>query len=225
VSSAAVQPVLVLLGQPVAANPTQYVVEKAFAHHEMDWRYLTAEVGPESLEDAVRGMRALGFRGGHVAEPHKQTVLRLVDETDQMAGFVGAANLLVREGDRLVGANNEGLGLVRALSRLADPVVKRVAVLGAGRMGRAIALELARGGVERLTIFDRTPAHAEALAQLVDEQFHVPVEAAGWPQPIRLPPETDVLVHATSLWAQQPQAALPLEPEGLGTKRLAAAVV
>ncbi len=223
-SSAAVQPILVLLGQPVAVNPTQYVVEKAFAHHELDWRYLTAEVDPDELEDAVRGMRALGFCGGHVAEPHKEAVLALVDETTQIAGFVGAANLLVREGDGLVGANNEGLGLVRALDRLADPVVKRVVLLGAGRMGRAIALELARAGVEQLTIYNRTPSRAEALAQLVDEQFHVPVQAAGWPERIELPAETDVLIHATSLALGAPDALLPLDPDALGARMVVADV-
>jgi len=224
VSSAAVQPILVLLGQPVAANPTQYVVEKAFSHHEMDWRYLTAEVGPAVLEDAVRGMRALGFRGGHVADPHKEAILGLVDETAQIAGFVGAANLLVREGDGLVAANNEGLGLVRALARVSDPMVKRVVLLGAGRMGRAIALELARAGVEQLTIFNRTPARAEALAQLVDEQFHVPVEAAGWPEKIELPRDTDVLIHATSLRLCDPEAVLPLEADALESRLIVADV-
>lgn len=222
--STAVQPILVLLGQPVAANPSQYVVEKAFAHHELDWRYLTAEVGPERLEDAVRGMRALGFCGGHVAEPHKEAVLALVDEITQIAGFVGAANLLVREGDRLIGANNEGLALVRALERLGDPMVKRVVLLGAGRMGRAVALELARAGVEQLTIFNRTPARAEALVQLVAEQYHVPAQAAGWPERIELPAETDVLIHATALRLGGPEACLPLDPELLSARMVVADV-
>ncbi len=68
-SSPAVQPLLCLLAYPVGGNPTQYLVERVFAHHDLDWRYLTFEVRPEDLGDAVRGLRALGFRGGHCAGP------------------------------------------------------------------------------------------------------------------------------------------------------------
>ena len=56
-SSPAVQPLLALLACPVGGIPTQYVIEQTFAHHELDWRYLTFEVGPENLADAVRGLR------------------------------------------------------------------------------------------------------------------------------------------------------------------------
>ena len=70
-SSSAVQPLLALLACPVGGNPTQYMVEKAVAHHDLDWRYLTFEVSPEDLGDAVRGLRALGFRGAHCAPPHR----------------------------------------------------------------------------------------------------------------------------------------------------------
>ena len=60
-SSPAVQPIVALLSDPVGGNPTQYMIEKAFTHHELDWRYLTFQVSPERLGDAVRGMRAMGF--------------------------------------------------------------------------------------------------------------------------------------------------------------------
>ena len=84
-SSAAVQPLLALLACPVGGNPTQYMIEKAVAHHDLDWRYLTFEVGPDELGDAVRGLRALGFRGAHCAAPHKQAVVPLLDRTTDTA--------------------------------------------------------------------------------------------------------------------------------------------
>ena len=51
------------------------MVEKAFAHHGLEWRYLTLEVAPEDLGDAIRGMRAMGFRGGNITKPHKVAVI------------------------------------------------------------------------------------------------------------------------------------------------------
>ena len=56
--SPAVQPLLALLACPVGGNPIQYVIEKAFAHHDLDWRCVTFEVrtrGPRK-----RGPRAAG---------------------------------------------------------------------------------------------------------------------------------------------------------------------
>ena len=64
-----------LFGKPVAENPTQPMIEAAFRHHGLDWRYVQFEVEPEALGDAVRGMRALGFRGGNVTTPHKVEIV------------------------------------------------------------------------------------------------------------------------------------------------------
>ena len=77
-SSPAVQPLLALLASHVGGNPTQYMFEQAFAHHDLDWRYLTFEIAPENLGDAVRGLRAWVFVAGS-ADPHKQAVIPLLD--------------------------------------------------------------------------------------------------------------------------------------------------
>ena len=50
-------------GDPVAENPTQAMIEPAFAALGLDWRYLTLEVKPDDLADAVAGARAFGFQG------------------------------------------------------------------------------------------------------------------------------------------------------------------
>ena len=70
-----IQEIVAVFGQPVAGNPTQYMMEKAFAQVGLDWRYLTLEVAPEDLGDAIRGMRAMGFRGCNLTIPHKVAVI------------------------------------------------------------------------------------------------------------------------------------------------------
>ena len=68
-SSSAVQPLLAMLAHPVGGNPMQYMIEKASAHHDLDWRYLTFEVGPDSLADAVAGCGRWGFAEATVPSP------------------------------------------------------------------------------------------------------------------------------------------------------------
>ena len=144
--SPSVQPILAMLAHPVDANPAQYMIEKAFGYHDLDWRYLTLEVAPEHLADAVRGMRAMGFRGGNAAQPHQQTISALLDRTSETAALIGAVNLILREDDQLVGENTEGRGLVESLRGLTDPAGKRFLLLGAGQMAWSAAVELAVAG-------------------------------------------------------------------------------
>jgi shikimate dehydrogenase len=198
-SSAAVQPLLALLACPVGGNPTQYMVEKAVAHYDLDWRYLTFEVGPEQLGDAVRGLRALGFCGAHCAAPHKQAVVPLLDRSTETAAMIGSVNFIFREENALVGENTEGKGVVQAIRGTLDPTGKNVVLLGAGQIARAVAIELAAAGVAGLTIVNRTESRASELAGLVSGKFAVQVSTVPWYSDYAVPAETAALVNATSI--------------------------
>jgi shikimate dehydrogenase len=215
VSSSAVQPLLALLAHPVGGNPMQYMIEKAFAHHDLDWRYLTFEVGPDNLGDAVRGLRALGFRGSHCAEPHKQAVIPLLDRTTETAAMVGSVNLIFREADALVGDNTEGKGIVGAIGKVLAPAGKRVVLLGAGRIARAVAIELAAAAAASLTIVNRTEARAGELAALLAGKFDPPASAVAWQGDFAVPPDADILIHATSLGQKAGDALPPLVLDSL----------
>ena len=79
------QDVCCLMGMPVAGNPTQYMLEKAFEVGRVDWRFLTFEVSPRDFEGAMRGARIFGFRGILLAPPHRSTVLPYLDELSKAA--------------------------------------------------------------------------------------------------------------------------------------------
>lgn len=224
-SSPAVQPLLALLAYPVGGNPTQYLVDRAFADKDLDWRYLTFEVGPEDLAAAVGGLRALGFRGSHCADPHKQAVIPLLDRTSETAAAVGAVNFIFRDEGALVGDNLEGRGVVEAVRRVVDPAGKQVALLGAGWLARAAAVEFAAAGAAGLTIVNRTAARAEELAALMAGKFESPVSVAAWDGDYAVPPETEILIHATSLDQTAGQSPLPLVPESLRPELIVADAV
>ena len=221
-SSPAVQPLLALLASHVGGNPTQYMFEKAFSHHDLDWRYLTFEVTPEGLGDAVRGLRALGFRGGHCADPHKQAVLSCLDRTTETAALIGAVNLFFREEDALVGDNTEAKGLLQMIRGVLDPTGKRIVLLGAGRMARAIAVELATAGAAGITVVNRTEAHATEIVSLLAGKFDVPVTAIAWQEDFAVPADADILIHATSLGNAASDVPLPLAVDSLRPELLVA---
>ncbi len=89
------QDLVCVFGQPVAENPTQAMIERAFQHHGLDWRYLTIEVAPHQLADAVRGLRAMNFRGGNLTIPHKVNVIQHLDGLTDAARLMGAVNCMI----------------------------------------------------------------------------------------------------------------------------------
>ena len=86
--------------QPAAENPTVAMIEAAYQHHGLDWRYINVEVAPDDLADAVRGARAMGWRGFNCSIPHKVAVIEHLDGLGKSAEIIGAVNTIVRDGDR-----------------------------------------------------------------------------------------------------------------------------
>src|SRR5262245_21995702 len=128
------------------------MVEAAFDHHGLDWRYLTIDVAPADLAAAVAGARAMGFRGFHCTIPHKVAVVALLDRLGGSADLIGAVNTVVSRDGELVGENTDGRGFLDALRRLLDPRDRCIVILGAGGAARAIAVELLLAGAAELTV-------------------------------------------------------------------------
>ena len=205
------QQIVCCFGQPVAGNPTQFMMEKAFARADLDWRYLTLEVPPEALGDAVRGLRAMGFRGGNLTIPHKVAVIPLLDRLTPAAAMMGAVNTMIREGNELVGENTDGKGFVESLRTLVDPAGKKVVLLGAGGAARAIAIETALAGAAQFTVVNRSTERGETLAKLVSEKTGVPTTFVPRIGDYAPPPETDVLINCTSIGLNDPGGRVPVD--------------
>lgn len=206
-------------GKPVAENPTQAMIEAAFRHHGLDWRYLTIEVDPADLGDAVRGARAMGFVGFNCTIPHKVAVVAHLDALGKSAEVIGAVNCVVRCDGRLIGENTDGQGFLASLRELTDPAGKRVVVLGAGGAARAIAVELALAGAKHITIVNRGRERGEEVMRLLRERTGVAADFVSWRGDLEVPPQTDVVVNATSIGlypdveARVPLALASLQPE------------
>ncbi len=122
--------------QPVAENPTVAMVEAAYRHHGLDWRYISCEVAPEALGDAVRGARAMGWVGFNCSLPHKVAVIDHLDGLGGSAAIIGAVNCAVRRDGKFIGENTDGKGFVQSLVETVDPTGKSVLLFGAGGAAR-----------------------------------------------------------------------------------------
>lgn len=194
---------------PAAENPTGVMIEAAYRHLGLAWRYLNCEVAPEALGDAVRGARAMGWRGFNCSIPHKVAVIQHLDALGASARIIGAVNTIVRRGETLVGENTDGLGFVQALREVCDPAGQDAVVFGAGGAARAVAVELALAGAKRILIVNRGRERGEELAALLNA--HTPAQARyePWLGAHRIDPGTGLVVHATSVGLFPDVDALP----------------
>ncbi|MCH2129066.1 MAG: shikimate dehydrogenase [Pirellulaceae bacterium] len=203
-------------GQPASENPTQAMIEAAYRHHDLFWRYLTIEVAPEGLADAVRGARAMGFRGFNLTIPHKVSVIQHLDGLGESASLMEAVNCVVRRGDALVGENTDGKGFVKSLSETTDPSGKNVVILGAGGAARAIAVELALAGVPKIRIVNRSEQRGRELVDLLNDRVPAEAEFVLWEGDYRVPEDAEVVVNATSIGLYPDvDARIPLNVDSL----------
>lgn len=188
---AAPVPVYGVLGHPVGHSLSPPMHEAAFRRAGLESTYRKFAVPPDELGSFLDAVRLLGVAGLNVTVPHKTAVLELLDDVDPEAERIGAANTIVRVGDRLVGRNTDASGAVRALEEgrpagWLDGL--RVTVLGAGGSARAVLSGLLASGA-RPVVVSRDDGKAARLAR----EFEA--GSAPWADRARL--EGDVLVNAT----------------------------
>lgn len=188
-----------VFGFPVAENPTQAMLEPAFESLGLDWRYLTVEVQPESLGDAVRSARAMGWKGFNCTIPHKQAVMAFLDEISPAAEMIGAVNCVTIRDGRTLGDNTDGKGFLLSLEAVCPVAGMRAVIFGAGGAARAIGTELALGGAAHLTIVNRTPNRGRELAESLRRRTGVPTESVSWVGDYRVPCHTRLVINAKSI--------------------------
>jgi shikimate dehydrogenase len=213
-------------GKPVAENPTQAMVEAAYRRLGLNWRYLTIEVAPADLADAVRGARAMGFAGFNCTIPHKVAVIPHLDEVGESARLMGAVNCVVRRGNKFVGENTDGMGFVNSLRDLTEISGRRIILFGAGGAARAIGVELALAGAATITVVNRSVDRGQELAGLLQSRTAVPAAFVPWRGEYAIPEGTDVVVNATSIGLfPDVSARLPLDLNSLRPGMIVADVI
>jgi len=213
------------MSQGAAGNPTVAMIEAAFAHHGLHWRYVNMEVTPEDLGTAVRGAKAMGFRGFNCSLPHKVTVIPHLDGLGESAAVMGAVNCVVRRGDKFIGENTDGKGFLKSLETAIDPKGKSVVLFGAGGAARAIAVELGLAGIRQITIVNRSETRGAELVGLLRDKLKLDATLAVWNGDYAIPAGTDIVINGTSIGLYAPEARLALDLNSLQPGMVVADVI
>lgn len=151
-----------MLGHPVAENPIDLMFDAVYAHYGLPWQFWKNDIASEAdLALAVKALVPLGYRGMGITVPWKVAVMPLLDELDADVQAIGSCNYMTIEDGRLMGHNNDGKGVVKAIRKVTPLEGQRVVMLGAGGAGRAMAVEIAWAGAAHLTLVTRQPWQGE----------------------------------------------------------------
>jgi shikimate dehydrogenase len=147
--------------------------------------------------------------GSNVTVPHKEAAFAACVRRTSAAEALGAVNTLWREGPLLWGDNTDVEGFLTNMDEGAPGWAdhsRSAVVIGAGGAARAVVYALMSRGVDRITIVNRTPARAAALAT----RFGRPVSALSWDRISTELSQADLLVNASSL-GMRGQAPLDID--------------
>lgn len=155
-----------LIGHPIKHSYSPFIQNFAFEQLNLDYVYLPFDVPSESLKAAVNGVLALGLKGLNVTLPHKEKIIKYLDELSEEASIIGAVNTIVNDHGKLIGYNTDAYGVLDTLLPFRDEISgKKMTVIGAGGSARAVIYTLLRHfKPEEINIINRTQQRADTLA-------------------------------------------------------------
>ena len=157
-----------LIAYPIRHSMSPTMHNEAFKKLGLDYVYVCFEVDNSTLEDTVKGLRAMKVRGWNVSMPNKGPITQYLDKLTPVAEIVGACNTVVNDNGVLTGTITNGTGAMQALkAEGVEYVGKKMTVIGAGGAATAIQVQAALDGVRELTIFNQKDAFFEKAEETV----------------------------------------------------------
>jgi shikimate dehydrogenase len=212
-----------ILGDPLHKARTPERFNALFAERGVDAVMVPAEVDVAGFDAAVTGFKRLrNCDGLIITMPHKHAMCRHVDELLENGKLVGAINAARRmPGGRWIGDMFDGRGYVGALRAHGIELEgKRVHLIGAGGVARAMAFALAQAGVAAISMRDRERGRAVDLARALSAAFpRVRTEALDADRY-----DCDIIANATPL-GMRDEDPLPCDPERIARSTVVTDVI
>ncbi len=207
-----------IMGWPVAHSRSPALHGYWLAEHGVDGAYVPLAVPPDRLEQALRALPALGFRGCNLTIPHKQAALKVMDRVDPFARAdrrdehrdCRRGRQPRRQQHRMCFGFRENLK--RASAGLAGARRSRAVVLGAGGSARAVIAALSAAGISEIRLVNRTVDRAETLARaLAVPETRIVVHP--WQARSEMLRDAGILVNTTSLGMEkEPPLDIDISP-------------
>jgi shikimate dehydrogenase len=186
----------VVIGNPIEHSKSPAIHTQFALQTQQALRYERLLVALDGFDAAIKNLIMSGVRGANVTLPFKLDAYNIATDLTPRARAAGAVNTLKFEGDKILGDNTDGVGLVRDIVANAGVSLQgsRILLLGAGGAARGVILPLLSELPAELVIANRTVQKAQDLLR----QFHGHLVALSASSFADLSGEFDVVINATS---------------------------
>lgn len=212
-----------VIGWPIGHSRSPLIHNYWLQRYGIAGSYERLAVAPAGLEGFFARIRSGEFAGCNVTLPHKETAMAYLDRHGEEARAAGSVNTVYWDGPVLVGDSSDGAGFAESVMASVKGFAWtgcKVLVLGAGGSARAVIAGLLQRKARKVTVWNRTPQRAAALAQAFGEK----VSAAGKDSIVGAAREADVIVNTTSAGlAGTPPLDFPFD--GISEKKIVADIV
>ena len=192
-----------IIGYPVRHSKSPQFQTAAFQALGINAVYLPFQVRPEDLQKAIEGIKALSIKGINVTVPHKEEVIKYLDEVSEEVKYIGACNTVKNIDGYLQGFNTDAYGFIEGLKELTpDFADKKFLVIGAGGASRAVVYGLIKSGVQKIILANRTIKKAEEIVsdfKKLNRFIEEIIEVIPLNQIENHLKEVDVIVNTTSI--------------------------
>ena len=212
-----------ILADPIHHVKTPQRINSHLEAQGFDGVMVPIHVCADQLHAVVQGLRAMNNLAGFVVTvPHKTAMVALCDDVSAHARLIGAVNVVHRtEQGRLIGTMLDGEGFVAGLRQEGfEPSGRSAYLAGAGGAASAIAFALARAGVSRLTIANRTTDKVRQLMERIQSVAPGVELQVGTDDPSG----HDLVVNGTSLGLRADDA-LPMDATRLQPRQTVAEII
>lgn len=156
-----------VIGYPLKRSLSPAFQQAALNHLRLDIVYQPWPTPEDALQTRITTLRSPTVLGANVTIPHKQSVIPLLDEIDELSQQIGAVNTIVNADGKLSGHNTDVSGFIHALRDDGgfEPHGRRAVVAGAGGSARAVVAGLLDAGAAAVTVINRTLSRANRLVE------------------------------------------------------------
>ena len=193
-----------VIGNPIKHSLSPALHNWVFKSLGIDAEYEEKRVFQNQLAGIISDLHCGKLDGINVTIPHKENIMQYLDEINPRAKSIGAVNLIMKNGNKLVGNNTDWFGLTMALKKNGiDPSGKEVIVLGAGGAARSIIFAIKQSGVKNIVLLNRTLQKAEKLQDEI-------VFPSSLEDSVMVIKNDSIIINTTSMGMQSEQSPLDL---------------
>lgn len=206
---------LCIIGYPVGHTMSPIMHNATIKELDLNYVYVAFNVNPDNLEKAVQGFRALDIKGINVTIPHKETIIKYLDEIDPISEKMGAINTIKNDDGYLKATNTDAAGARKSLIDAGFMIEgKNIVFIGSGGAARSIAYILSEDA-KKIVLTDIVEERAVTVAREITKNMEANVEgklasAKVLAEEIK---HADLLINATPIGMHPKEGDSPISKD------------